>query len=69
MLQSVGDQVNASTILSNIAMIHIEAGQFAEAEQRLRQAVEIDRQFNLPALEEDRQALAWVQHKRQETGA
>lgn len=59
LLKQVGDKVNEAAVLSNIAMLHIEAQQWGEAERVLMEAVGIDRQYELPLLEEDSRALAF----------
>ena len=60
LLQKTGDWVNAAAVLSNIAMLHIEAENWLAAEKALTAAIEIDKAHGLPALEEDTQALEWV---------
>jgi Tfp pilus assembly protein PilF len=63
LLKQVGDKVNEASILSNMAMLHIEAQRWDEAERVLIETVEIDRQYELPTLEEDSRALAWVKQR------
>ena len=63
LLRQVGDKVNEAAILSNIAMLHIEAERWGEAEHVLLEALEIDKQYDLPTLDEDSRALDWVRRR------
>jgi tetratricopeptide (TPR) repeat protein len=65
LLIEVGDRTNEAAILSNIAMLHIEAANWEEAQAHLSKAVGIDQTLGLPALEEDLQALEWVKRRGQ----
>ena len=62
--RQVGDRFGESVTRFNIAMVFVDLGRLAEAEEQLEIVVQIDEAVRHPDLESDRRELAQVRAMR-----